>query len=75
MWMALGSTRRPEVEQSKTPLSASSDIGAKTLTTGRSRRLADGNEELTGVSDQKCRAARLGTPAQRKAHREAIAKV
>ena len=74
MWMALKSTGRPEVEQSKTPLPASSDIGAKTLMTKRSRQSADGNKKLTGVSDQKCRAARLGTPAQHEAHQEAVAK-
>ena len=72
--MVLESTGRPEVEQSKTPLPASSDIGAKTLTAERSRWLADGNEELTGVSDRKRRVARLGTSAWREAHWEAVAK-
>ena len=74
MQTVLGSTGRPKVEQSKTLLPASSDIGVETLTTERSRQSADGNKELTSVSDQKRRAARLGTPAQRKAHREAVAK-
>ena len=75
MWMVLRSTGRPEVEQSKTSLSASSNIGAKTLMTERSRQSADGNKELTGVSDQKHRAARLGTPTWCEAHWEAVAKV
>ena len=75
MWTALRSTGRPEVEQSKTPLPASSDIGTETLTTERSRQSADGNKELTGVSDRKRRAARLGTPAWCEAHQEAVAKV
>ena len=74
MWTALGSTGRPKVEQSKTLLPASSDIGVETLTTERSRRSADGNKELTGVSDRKRRAVRLGTPAQHEAHREVVAK-
>ena len=72
--MALRSTGRPKVEQSKTPLPASSDIGAKTLTAERSRWLANGNEELTSVSDWKCRAVRLGTPARHEAHQEVVAK-
>ena len=63
MQTVLGNTGQPEVEQSKTPSQASSDIGVWTLMAERSRWSADGNEELTGVSDQKCRAARLGTPA------------
>ena len=74
MQTALGSTGQPEVEQSKTPFPASSDIGMKTLTTERSRRSADGNKELTGVSDRKCRAVRLGTPARHEVHREVVAK-
>ena len=74
MRIALGSTRQPKVEQSKTPLPASSDIGAKTLMAERSRRSANGNKKLTSVSDQKCRAVRLGAPTQRKAHWEVVAK-
>ena len=74
MQMALGSTGQPKVEQSKTPLSASSDIGTKNLMAERSRRSADGNEELTSVSDWKRRAARLGTPTWHEVHQEAVAK-
>ena len=74
MQTALRSTGQPEVEQSKTPLSASSDIGMKTLMTERSRQSADGNEELTSVSDQKRRVVRLGTLAWCEAHQEAVAK-
>ena len=74
MWTALESTGQPEVEQSKTPLPASSNIGTETLTTERSRQSADGNKELTDASDRKRRVARLGTPAWREAHRKVVAK-
>ena len=74
MWTALGSTGQPKVEQSKTSLPASSNISTKTLMAERSRQSADGNKELTGVSDWKCRAVRLGTPARREAHQEVVAK-
>ena len=69
--MKLCSSLRMEL---KTPLPASSNIGVETLTTERSRWSADGNKELTGVSDRKHRAARLGTPARCASHWEAVAK-
>jgi hypothetical protein len=55
---------RSRTKQDSQSSYSSSDIGERTVTAERSRRSADGNEELTGVGDRKRSAARLGTPVR-----------